>query len=372
MRGSGYPNAENTIRILRDRGGFRVEDHAHWLPEGIALWKSASGSRIAFLLKLCGIMLRSLGSAVRLMLQRIREDVVYAPYPAVFLLWWLSWIPRSFRPRVVADAYISLWDSAFRDRAMGARDGRLSRFANGFEGRALRAASMVLVDTIANREWMIRDFHIEPERIRAIPLAIDDRLLAQSSERREFAPAGAALRVIYLGTFVPLHGIGLVVDAVAQSAGNAGLEFQFVGDGQQSKLLEDLLAQPVQRISWRRQWLSEAGVADLLGQADVALGVFGGTGKASRVLPFKVYLSLAAGTPVVTQRDFSLPEGVPPPPLYLVDPDAGQIARKLSEIAAAHEQLAPASRAAVAYYREHLGPAAVLRAWEKLLGESRL
>lgn len=368
MRGSGYPNAANTVRILRDLGGWQIDDRARWLPEGSALWKSVNGSRAAFLRRMLGLVLGNLAAAVRLLaVERAGRDLVYAPYPAVFLLWWLSWVPRGLRPRVVADTYISLWDSAFRDRAMGARDGWPSRLAKWFEGRALRAASMVLVDTIANRDWMTREFRILAAKIHAIPLAIDDRALVGSSAARDRGQAGT-LRVVYLGTLVPLHGVGVVVDAVAQLAMSPDFEFHFVGDGQQSAMLERLLDPPNQRIAWRRQWLLEPGVADLLGQADVSLGVFGGSGKASRVLPFKVYLSLAAGTPVLTQREFSLPEGVPPPPVYTVDPDAGQIAGMLGEIAANRRQLAATARASRDYYLAFLGPEAVLSAWKRLMG----
>lgn len=368
MRGSGYPNAENTLRILREHAEWQVDDRARWMPEGMALWKSARGSRVDLAISLLRLFLLNLNAAIRLVASReARALWVYAPYPSVFLLWWLSWAPRSCRPRVVADAYISLWDSAFRDRALASAGSWSARFAKWFEARALRTAAMVFVDTTANKDWMTKEFGIQPDKIHAVPLAIDDRVFA-GTETPHAREHGETLRVCYVGTLVPLHGIEVVVGAVAQLAGDPAFEFQFVGDGQQSGMLQALLDRSERGVSWQRSWLPARGVAELLGQADLSLGVFGGTGKAGRVLPLKIYLSLAAGTPVLTQQEYSLPENVPTPPIFTVQPDLGQVARKLVELGNDRQQLARAAVASREYYRDHLGPWAIVKAWSARLG----
>jgi glycosyltransferase involved in cell wall biosynthesis len=371
MRGGGYPNATNTIRILREHGGWQVDDQARWLPEGMALWKSASGSRAKLLTSLCRLLGSNLLAVFRLLATRGRHGCwVYAPYPAIFLLWWLSWVPRSARPRVVADAYVSLWDSAFRDRSLGAAKRWPAQLARWFEGRALRAASMVFVDTTANRDWMVEEFGISPARIHAVPLAIDERVFSGCAESGHRG-CGESLRVVYLGTLVPLHGIEVVVDAVGQLAGDSAFKFTFVGDGQQAAALERLVNEPQAGIAWSREWLSESGVAELLGQADLSFGVFGGGAKASRVLPLKVYLSLAAGTPVLTQDRLSLPEGVPVPPLFVVQPTPQEIVRKLSELSANRSLLEFASQESRRYFSAHLGPDSIVSAWSRWIGPDR-
>lgn len=365
MRGSGYPNACNTLRILRDHAGWEIDDQAKWLPEGKALWTVASGSRLSLMLSLARLLLANLGSALRLLSSAgSRRGWTYAPYPSIFLLWWLSWLPRGIRPRVVADAYISIWDAAFRDRGFGPERGAASRLMKWFEGRALRAAALVFVDTVANRDWMHEDFRIPLERLRAVPLAIDERVF-DGPVQRAAAPGNEVTRVLYLGTLVPLHGIQVIVQAAEKLSPAMGLAFDFVGDGRDAELIRPLVEPPRPRVTWSRRWHSEREAARLLQQADISLGVFGGAGKASRVLPFKVYLSLAAGTPVVTQHGHSLPEGVPPPPLVQVVPTAQALADALQALAAdpsRREDLACRSRG---YYDEYLGPRAVAAAWTK-------
>jgi glycosyltransferase involved in cell wall biosynthesis len=127
---------------------------------------------------------------------------------------------------------------------------------------------------------------------------------------------------------------------------------------------------------------------DALSRADVALGVFGTTEKAARVVPHKVYQALALGVPTVTRRspavaEFFLwgrsapgsagPPGPPGPdsePLLLVPPgDAEALAAAIEALArdpARRERLGAAGRAATLAFAtpERVG-AALLEAIER-------
>jgi glycosyltransferase involved in cell wall biosynthesis len=48
------------------------------------------------------------------------------------------------------------------------------------------------------------------------------------------------------------------------------------------------------------RWISGEEYEQELAEADICLGVFGGTAKATRVIPSKVYDALAAGRPIIT------------------------------------------------------------------------
>ncbi|KAA2284925.1 glycosyltransferase family 4 protein [Arenimonas fontis] len=365
LRGSGYPNATRTIAILREHLGVEVRDRARWLPEGTVLWRQASGkaSALAFLLKLG--TLNAL-EALRALVRAGTRSRIYAPYPAIFLLWWLSWVPRRLRPKVMADAYVSLWDSAFRDRRVGRESGLLSRLVRRFEGRALRAAHCVLVDTVANRELYIAEFGIAPSRIRAIPLAIDPVEVPARSNGTDTDTG--ALKVLFIGTLVPLHGIRVVADAIRRLAGARDrFEFTIVGDGQDAEALEQLKAEGGGQFTWVRGWQSIDGVLRHIATADLCLGVFGGEGKAARVLPFKVYLALAAGRAVVTQDSYSLPEGIPDPPVHGVAPEGAALARALEELAGDRAKLRALSAQALAYYRDYLSADRIACSWRSLL-----
>lgn len=363
VHGSGYPNAVNTIRRLR-AVGVDIDDRVDWLPAGFQLWKAARGGALSKLRVYWRLLHGGARAALRVCrINRQDPRVTYVPYPAPFLLWWLSWVPRRWRPTLVADAYISIWDSAARDRALMGSGGFVGRLLRMFEGRALRTANAVLVDTVENRRWMIAEFRLDADAVFAIPLAIEDTPLLDVPPRR----VNGALRVLYIGTFVPLHGIDVLVAAVRTVAPAAGIHFHFIGDGQDADKVETLLTIGDVRITWERGWIDHRRIVEQLAGCDVCLGVFGGPNKAARVLPFKLYLALAAGRAVVTQDQYSLPEGVPAPPFSTCAPDPQLIAEHLTALAQDADLVMRSGEAGRGYYLQWLGAEPFLRRWREVL-----
>ena len=370
LGGSGYPNAAETIALLKRNSEWIVYDHAKWLPPETRLWRIAQDPwprRVGSMIRLA---LSGCAQALVVAMTTHKDEKVYVPYPAPLTLWWLSFLPRRWRPTCIADAYISIWDSMFRDRGTDSKGSPISKAIRRFEGRSLRAAELVLVDTEANRLQLTGDFGLEPERVRSIPLAIDDRPFSAL----DGAPAGTnRVRVLFAGTLVPLHGIEVILAAMTRLANDPGIDFRLIGDGQQHALVEEFLedVNPT-NVTWIRHWLSLDELALEVERADICLGVFGGNGKASRVLPFKLYYALAAGRAIITQSEYSLPEGAPPLPAAGVagtsveergDRLAAEI-RSLSENVEMRISLAVSARR---YFNANLSGDAVLTAWNRII-----
>lgn len=365
--GDGYPNAGRTIALLAD-AGVEIIDHGRPLPAGLHLWRLKTLGTLGQLRQMSGIALGNAVSLVRLLVSRRgKGSAVYVPYPAIFLMWMLSWLPRRVRPHCIVDAYISVWDASFRDRSSRG-ESPVARIVRAFEGRALRAGAVVLVDTTANARHFIEDFGIDPARIHAFPLAIDEGRFLAIAPRVE--TTSDVLRVLFVGTLIPLHGIEQILDAASELAQrDAGIRFRIVGDGQLGGMIERFVDEhPHVALEWVREWCDLDRIAEEIAQADVCLGVFGGDRKAARVLPFKLYMYLAAGRPIISQQKGSTPDDVPSPPIIGVDPAVrGQIAEAILRLA----EQAPAERARLGskareYYLSHLGNAEVARRWSEL------
>lgn len=368
--GDGYPNAAQTIRLLRTSGEWDVRDCAHWLPAQTRLWHLATGPWKRRIVLAGRLVIGGFAQAVRLLLRRRDRDLVYLPYPAPLTLWWLSFIPRRWRPLCVGDSFISLWDSTFRDRSRAKGAGLLSSLARRLERRSLRAATVLLVDTERNRREFIQNFGLDPKRVRSLPLSIDETLF-QARDNPD-SVGGERIRVLFVGTLVPLHGIATLLSAIELLADRSGLEFRLVGDGQDSAIVEEFVRRTAPRnFTWVREWQSLDAIASEIHSADICLGVFGGSGKASRVLPFKLYYALAAGKPIVTQAAYSLPEGVPSLPAVLVSGEgraelAAGLAESIAMLASDPERRAALSSAGADYYFRHLSGVVVLEEWRRL------
>src|SRR5262249_14272673 len=90
----------------------------------------------------------------------------------------------------------------------------------------------------------------------------------------------------------PLHGLETIL-AAARIASE--LPFRIVGSGQ----LEGLLASRPENVEWV-PWVEYEQIPDELGRARCALGIFGTSDKAHRVIPNKAFQALACGVPLVT------------------------------------------------------------------------
>ena len=73
------------------------------------------------------------------------------------------------------------------------------------------------------------------------------------------------------------------------------LRLRLVGSGQ----LESQLAQRPDNVEWVR-WVEYEQLPEELHRAGCALGIFGDSDKAQRVIPNKAFQALACGTPLVT------------------------------------------------------------------------
>jgi glycosyltransferase involved in cell wall biosynthesis len=98
-------------------------------------------------------------------------------------------------------------------------------------------------------------------------------------------------------------------------------------------------------------------------RADILLGVFGTTQKASRVIPNKVFQALASGKPLVTRRAAAYPDklidtagkGI----VWLPPGDAAALANALAELAANPRGLSEMGRQARATFDGYFSEAAI-------------
>src|SRR3546814_6794953 len=89
----------------------------------------------------------------------------------------------------------------------------------------------------------------------------------------------------------------------------------------------------------------------ILAQADICLGIFGGGGKDSRVLPFKMYLAMAAGKAIITQEAYGTP-GTPAIPALVVPPKADALKAAILDLESKRDERERLEQAAVTYRSE--------------------
>ena len=251
---------------------------------------------------------------------------------------------------------VSLYDTLVTDRgrfAPRSPAGRVLRMADRW---ALRAADLVVADTAANAAYLGRLAGLPPERLAVCLVGAEERLFQPGAEEREPAT------VLFVGKLIPLHGLETILAAARLTP---ELTFRVVGDGQ----LRPLLASRPPNVA-HSNWVPYGELPRELRRTGCALGVFGTSDKAARVIPNKAFQALACGTPLVTAdtpaaREL-LEDGVS---ALLVPPgDPSALAAALRRLSADYELAARIGAGGLATFREHASEQVLGRRWRTLLG----
>lgn len=224
---------------------------------------------------------------------------VYVVYPALPLIFLLSLLPRRVRPRIYMDAFISIYDTAVNDRAMLAADSALGRLLFWLERRAFLTAATVIVDTLENARYYTELFGIADDRFEVVPLSIPPLAVGAAAGQQD----SGKFTCLFVGSLVPLHGIGAILAAAEQLADIPDLQFVIIGDGQEAWRIEQFQAkQAAVNLVWHRGMYPTDFLVHAIAGADLCLGIFGDTRKAARVLPYKLYYYAALAKPFLTLK----------------------------------------------------------------------
>lgn len=352
----GYSNVKWLLRHVAGDDRFTLDERCAFVSRaGGSLYGDSRASGPVRLMAAAAMTVKTLISVMRAVGKRATRSntVFYLPYPSLAPLLFLSFFPASRLPPVAADNFISVYDTVVNDRKLVTRKSRLAKMIYRLEKRALGTADLLVVDTECNKRFIGRLFGIPSARIASLPLFTDEA----DYQPVEYGAGGREIRVLFAGTFVPLQGSDVVVRAAALLKDRKDVKFRLIGSGQTAAHTQDIVRQEGLEIEWIRDWQPPQRLAAEIARADICLGVFGGTPKAKRVWPYKNYLYMRVGRPVVTGGPACLPERLPVPEIPVVfapmnDPAA--LAAKIRQLAdnpGLREALAQSSRL---FYIDHL------------------
>ena len=204
---------------------------------------------------------------------------------------WLA--ARRARAVLAADPLISRVDTLVGEWGKY-RPGSIDAWANAKWDRiAMRWPAVVVADT----EVHARRFAGAADRIPfpVVYVGAGDEFF----DLPDVPPPSGPFTVLYAGGFLPLHGMGTILEA-AERLRDRDIVFDLVGAGIQHDAAR---ARVRERNLVNVRFLGKRPIEELperMARAHVVLGVFGEHGEAGRVIPNKVSQGLAAGRCVVT------------------------------------------------------------------------
>jgi glycosyltransferase involved in cell wall biosynthesis len=304
---------------------------------------------------------RDLRAALAAALAAERPRCVVVPYPGHAVV---GDVARLAGVPVVLDLFLSAYDTVVEDRRVVAPGSLVAHWLQEVDTAACRAADLVLLDTPAHAAYVAALTQLPSERFAWLPLADPDAPIAPTPAP---APVGGRLRLLFFGTGVPLHGLRTLIDAVAECP---GVDFELVGGTAQER--DHAVARLGARLLLQPEFVPPAVLRQRIAAADLVAGVFGTSGKAQRVVPWKLVHALAAGRPVVTGATPAVLgwlDGCPA--VVCVQPgDPAALAVALRQIAADPARLAAATAAARPAYDRHFAIERCGERWRAILARA--
>jgi glycosyltransferase involved in cell wall biosynthesis len=215
-----------------------------------------------------------------------------------------AWVvARLRRVPLVVDAFIGKYETLVGDQGFHAPWSAHALAYRAVDALAVRLSDVALVDTQV-RAAALRSRH-RRSTVLSLPVGAPGWVVP-----RPLRP-GPRLRVLFYGSFLPLHGVPTIVHGLA-ACPRGDVELTIVGTavhrggaGDAAELARELGV--ADRVAFVPTTPPHA-LNELIGEHDVVLGLFGASEKAGSVIANKVWQGLAAERLVVTRESPALAE----------------------------------------------------------------
>lgn len=230
---------------------------------------------------------------------------------------------QDFKLCVVADMFLSLYDTVVWDRKLVRPGGFIANFCKSLDKKIVEEADLVLTDTKADADYFAKEFEGDREKFEVLYLEAD-RTVDSPAVLSEVSTNSDVRRVLYFGTGLPLQGTDIVTDAFRMlvNENNSG-NIAHINDYLSKKTKEDstvdvweikcvyiggtkYMSKEQQSFLTSGQieyheWLSEPELMEQIERADICLaGHFKAEiDKADRTIPGKAFIYEARGKKMI-------------------------------------------------------------------------
>lgn len=218
-------------------------------------------------------------------------DLIFIGFYGHLILPMVSGVIR--RP-LLFDAFVSNYDTLCFDRQRFAPNSLLGRATFWLDQSTCRRADHVLLDTQHHVDYFVETFNLAPAKLTAIPVGCSEAIYhPQPNPRTGATVTDKQTLVLSYTTFLPLHGMEIVLHAAAQLQG-APIHFRLIGAGPRLAEIKALATTlNLSNLTFVPP-VPPSTLAKEIAAADICLGGhFGESNKAGRVVPGKIYQMLA-------------------------------------------------------------------------------
>lgn len=233
--------------------------------------------------------------------RKVIYDIMIIPWRAVITLPLAKIITR--KP-IVYFPFVSIFQTLVEDRKSIKERSLTAKFLHFVDKTACKISNMVILDTNKNIDYFCEEFNLNKNKFRRLLITSDETIFRPLpiKQRNEI------FNVSFIGTYIPLHGINVIVEAAKILSNKKDIVFTLVGNGQTRPQIEKMVK--VHRLKNVKfvDMVKLEMLPKFLEEADLCLGIFSGSKKAKSVIPFKVLFTLGSQKPLITADTPSMRE----------------------------------------------------------------
>jgi len=214
--------------------------------------------------------------------------------------WWGLEVPLAkiiSRKPIVWFLYDSPYDILVTEMKLFKPNSFKAKFIHFSHKWSLKLSDVVLKESNVDIEYNAKEFCVDKKKFRHLSLSADEELFPVCT----FKEPEEIFTVLYMGLFVPLHGIETIIESAKILSQNKDIIFKFLGDGYEKKSMENLAKKYNLTNIQFLGFLDVKCLADKIKESDVCLGFFADRGRADRVVSNKVCQILCSQKPLITR-----------------------------------------------------------------------
>ena len=227
---------------------------------------------------------------------RRRVDIVLVGFPAHMDVMAAKAVAAATGARVIFDPLVGLHETNIDDRGLAKPGSLQARRCRTEDWIACRFADLILLDTDTHISYLSALTGVSRSKFRRVWLGTDDAVM-HPRVRMESAGPG----VFFYGNVTPLHGIDHILGAAELlQRWQKPVNFTIVAGGSELRAIRRQAENRGLHSVRTLEAVPYEKLAELIGNSELCLGVFGTTAKAQRVIPNKVFDALAMAKPLIT------------------------------------------------------------------------
>lgn len=209
---------------------------------------------------------------------------------------------------LVFDPLISAYDKQVFERKKAVPNSSKAKKLLKWEKTLFQKADVVVADTLSHAQYFQEQFNISEDKTRIVYVGAEETVFNPVSETSRSKTDQASFDVLFYGSFIPLQGPEIIIKAAAIYDGPPAC-WTLIGDGPLRAGCERLNKELGGENVVFKDWVEyQKELPAEIAKADILLGIFGTTPKAGRVIPNKVFQSMAMAMPVITRSSDAYPD----------------------------------------------------------------